>query len=845
MMASSCRDNNKKGPEMKSSYFIGRHDEREKLKTFLCESDLPLIQIYGLPYVGKTQLVKTALQEISLEISPQPLHWDYFCISNDTEWSTIHESLNKFLSSSKAPPPHIYVLDDFHKLRPSAWPSFQHICDTVFIRFPSIRIVLVISGWKAFTIKGIAYEKFKLQPLSLAESTSLFCRRSGLPISEETEACVNYLVESCNSLPGLLVRLADRLEDLLKMMSLEHICHCLNTADNFYDCLTSSMPLSRDAAVFDCFEEYITNLPPTQQRALSILSCFDGHFGVDVATKMIETDRQSTFYNLVSLVEQKVMTSDVDFKMFRIQRIARDFADQRLKHLRCNDVIKLKYINIIGEALVKAEDIYSRGLLTEAIGIINENWENIESLMRQGVHHSSDENIFPAYYQIALQAESVLSSCYPRAAKDFFRGCLDNSYLFGDREEQALMKATYGRSITAYPDIGGYQEAMKYYQMALPVLKARGLNYRCLLLYTSMGFNYYMQGKYKKAINVTEKGLNLEVNDRSENEVLRAKVTCASILAYNLSFEGQIARAESLLLESMKSLGDSEHPTMSVMLNSMGLLAERNGNQVEKALNWYMASLSRRRKVSSINREKLVISLCNVAKLLSRNKGKHVAALRLLMEAKAIREEYGWIHQNSALIQRYIYDVYKRQGKVKESIAYAEDALSIYTSINPDYFGITELVADLAHSYILIKQPKTALSCFQKIYDMKHTLLEDHSSECYLSGALEHIVRLNIDILHIQKFYTEELLAELRRLAQLPEIRRSVKAKYLRHVGSYSYSLLLMENKIGMAEDHAGIPLESLPGTCYYCAKFMKLSECTQQEYINVINGLYVSDPLA
>lgn len=89
------------------------------------------------------------------------------------------------------------------------------------------------------------------------------------------------------------------------------------------------------------------------------------------------------------------------------------------------------------------------------------------------------------------------------------------------------------------------------------------------------------------------------------------------------------------------------------------------------------------------------------------------------------------------------------RGKVKESIAYAEDALSIYTSINPDYFGITELVADLAHSYILIKQPKTALSCFQKIYDMKHTLLEDHSSECYLSGALEHIVRLNIDILHV------------------------------------------------------------------------------------------------
>ena len=92
--------------------------------------------------------------------------------------------------------------------------------------------------------------------------------------------------------------------------------------------------------------------------------------------------------------------------------------------------------------------------------------------------------------------------------------------------------------------------------------------------------------------------------------------------------------------------------------------------------------------------------------------------------------------------------------------------------------------------------------------------------------------------LQIQKNYTEELLAELRRLARVPDIRRSVKAKYLRYVGNYSYSLLLMENRIGRAEEHSGILLESLPGTCYYCAKFMKLAECTQNEYIHKINGL-------
>ena len=261
-------------------------------------------------------------------------------------------------------------------------------------------MVLVSSSWKPFNINGVAFEKFKLLPLSQTDSESLFCRRSGLSPSEETKACVNYLTESCNCLPGLLVPLADRLEDLMRTMSLEHICYCLNTADNFYDCLTSPMHLNQYAGVFERFDEYVNNLPPAQQRVLSILSCFDGHFGVDVATKMTETEKQTTFYNLMSLVEQKMMTSDADFKKFRIQRIARDFADQRLKHLRCNDVVKLRYLNIIGQALTKAEEVYRQGLLTEAIGIINENWENIESLMRQGIHVSSDQNVFAVYYQV-------------------------------------------------------------------------------------------------------------------------------------------------------------------------------------------------------------------------------------------------------------------------------------------------------------------------------------------------------------------------------------------------------------------------------------------------------------
>ena len=89
------------------------------------------------------------------------------------------------------------------------------------------------------------------------------------------------------------------------------------------------------------------------------------------------------------------------------------------------------------------------------------------------------------------------------------------------------------------------------------------------------------------------------------------------------------------------------------------------------------------------------------------------------------------------------------RGNLEESIPYAEDAVDIYTKINPDYYARADPIADLGHSYLLLSQPQTALMYFQKIYDMKQSFIENHQNECYLSGALEHIVRLNIEVLEV------------------------------------------------------------------------------------------------
>uniref|UniRef100_A0A0L8IE57 Uncharacterized protein n=1 Tax=Octopus bimaculoides TaxID=37653 RepID=A0A0L8IE57_OCTBM len=44
-------------------HFVGRHDEREKLKILIKDEDTQIIQVYGLPYVGKTRFVKTVISD--------------------------------------------------------------------------------------------------------------------------------------------------------------------------------------------------------------------------------------------------------------------------------------------------------------------------------------------------------------------------------------------------------------------------------------------------------------------------------------------------------------------------------------------------------------------------------------------------------------------------------------------------------------------------------------------------------------------------------------------------------------------------------------------------------------
>ncbi|XP_029657788.2 uncharacterized protein LOC115232051 [Octopus sinensis] len=480
--------------------FIGRNEERATLKRFLLQKDVALIQIYGLPHIGKTYFVKTVLDELKREKYPQEIHLDIVSFSSE-DWKTIREKRFKEFSGSNQSNQqciNIYVFDDFHKLNPKWHQEFQHFLRSFSSSHCNKKFILIMAHWKPFPLKDISWKEYNLLPLTASDSRLLFYQISKADVSKEADICIDFITAYSNFRPGLLTALAKLLSNHLSKYSLEDICSYLCSKDGFAVCQGEGN-VDQFSRVIDHIGKHLTprktqrNNRDQGQNQTNIL-CLKGNF----QTENLKTISKINFQRL--RLGKQVSQIMLQFTRKRLKSVMYRYVNGSFTHVYCNDVIYLKYSKILGKALQTAEDIYNKGLLFESVGIANDNWEKISQSMRQGIHLTNIEESYKIYFQIALLAECIISLCYPRISKDFFRGCLDYSYLFGNREEQALMMAIYGRALTAYPESGGYKEAMQYYTKALPILKARRLQYRTLLLYTSMSFNCYMQGKYKQAI---------------------------------------------------------------------------------------------------------------------------------------------------------------------------------------------------------------------------------------------------------------------------------------------------------------------------------------------------------
>ncbi|XP_036368282.1 uncharacterized protein LOC115223659 isoform X4 [Octopus sinensis] len=379
---------------------------------------------------------------------------------------------------------------------------------------------------------------------------------------------------------------------------------------------------------------------------------------------------------------------------------------------------------------------------------------------------------------------------------------------------------------------------MEHYKKALDVLKSRNIQYRRVLLYNSMAANAYMRGNHVEALNFAEMGYNMTVNDASPQMVQDAKIKCASTLAYNLSFVGYYDKCEKILTENLKKMSGSSNPVLSKMLNTMGVNYERNGSQCHKAFEFYNAALSERLKIVNVNPKLSVISYCNVAKLLSREYGRHSKALQLLFSAKDIQKKHRWLHMDTSLVLRYISDVYLRMHLISNSLTYFHDALDIYNQINPNFIGKIKVIHAIAHCYLLKEEFENAKKYFKDMLESNSDHLLSSVSEVEVfSMALEHLVYLNLENPQNQLFHLENLLNQIRQLLKR-SVNEKQKLRYSNAIGKYHSLKILLVDKLNQKEERAGLLMDSVPVLCNHCKSFRQYLNCSQENYIHKLCGL-------
>ena len=362
------------------------------------------IYIYIYIYIYTHTLVYTALifisisspikvcQEIRSELPAQSI---YRRITNG-QW--LNAEMSHFLENSrKLNMLSIIVLDCLENL--SKIEEFGQFCTEILWDIPCLKMILIFQGLFPLKIDGISDKQIELKPMIKEDARSLFYRRTKLLLGDHSDEQVDQLIDYCGGLPGQIIKLTNRISQLPTNTSLSTVYKFVKDNKNFCE----------PEDIFAKINKCIKSLPLRQCSTFSEVVYFPGTFTAKDITKMAnyKNDLDTKFSFLFPLLGHGFLKPvDENNEQFQVPSLFQDYAKQHLAHLQHEDITKLKFSDIIGKTLIKAENLWEEGLIYEALGIMKNNWANVQKLLLQAIHSPSDGNSFQIYYQVSKKISS-------------------------------------------------------------------------------------------------------------------------------------------------------------------------------------------------------------------------------------------------------------------------------------------------------------------------------------------------------------------------------------------------------------------------------------------------------
>ncbi|MEM7133244.1 MAG: tetratricopeptide repeat protein [Chloroflexota bacterium] len=380
---------------------IGRERELEQLRTLLSTPFSRLITVSGFGGIGKTQLVRTLIDELLDDDATQFQHGVLFVPLSGLESASLIptatvDALNQTFTGQQSATNEL--IDELrNKEMLIVYDGFEHFLDSgidflnqLLAQCTAIKILVTSREWLnvamewRLNLEGLAYPDVRtnqsLDMIAKSSAVAFFLQeanrvRPGFQLDELDRQPICRL---CNLVAGIPLALM-LAANWLRTMSIEAIA---DEVERDLDILTSrvrNMP-PRQRSMRAVFESTWSQLLPTEQEMFQALSVFRGGFTLEAISHLFyaEGDWVLGLDSLDALADKGLVQYQDEEDRYRVHELLRQCGADKLNvELQTKERIEQRHAQYYCGHLAKLEPMYKGGQQADALSTYIGDSENI------------------------------------------------------------------------------------------------------------------------------------------------------------------------------------------------------------------------------------------------------------------------------------------------------------------------------------------------------------------------------------------------------------------------------------------------------------------------------------
>ncbi|XP_025112275.1 kinesin light chain 4-like isoform X2 [Pomacea canaliculata] len=304
--------------------------------------------------------------------------------------------------------------------------------------------------------------------------------------------------------------------------------------------------------------------------------------------------------------------------------------------------------------------------------------------------------------RVALAADRLLVRCFPKEAKKFLEDMAHAAEMFGTSRDHAVLWGLTGNAMSQYEGTDWDEALGRVRDSVSKLSEAEPCVHYARMLF-DLGLIHFRLGHHDEAYRYFNmaRGLPPDADHGDESQVVYFPIRLRCYLSLPLIFRGKLTEAKKMVEEALELCSQltTYHPDRTTLLNNLGLIYERSGDNQDLALHFYRQSLQERRGLPSMPPSDLVPLIINVGMQYIR-RGRLDEAMVHLQEALEIRKQCGWLHYNTALTLKNLARVCILRQDFQGAEDYLLKSRSILEKCTPQHEQRGHVSLFLAHVYV-------------------------------------------------------------------------------------------------------------------------------------------------